>query len=332
MAFLEIRDLTLYYDTHRGPLRAVDRISFSLEKGQALGIVGESGCGKSSIALALIRVLPKNVHTYQGSVRLDGRELLPLSQEDFRREIRWRKISMAFQGAMNVLNPVLKVGYQIAEPLLQDGQISKERAMARVKEILQLVGLAPETAERFPHELSGGMKQRVVIATALVFNPQLVILDEPTSALDVSVQAQIMNLLKKLKSELGLTFIFITHDVALASDLCDRLGIAYAGQLVEEGPVEEVLQRPAHPYTQGLLASMPLLRSDRPPSFIPGAPPGLVNPPQGCRFASRCPYAFAPCEQPPPPFVATSGSRAFCWLLAEQKAATLSLSKERDQR
>ncbi len=334
MAFLEVRDLTLYYDTHRGPLRAVDKIAFSLEKGKALGIVGESGCGKSSIALALIRVLPKNVHTYQGSVRLDGRELLTLSQEDFRKEIRWRVISMAFQGAMNVLNPVLKVGYQIAEPLL--GQVAKEKAMARVKEILQLVGLAPETAERFPHELSGGMKQRVVIATALVCNPQLVILDEPTSALDVSVQAQIMNLLKRLKSELGLTFIFITHDIALASDLCDRLGIAYAGQLIEEGPVEEVLQRPTHPYTQGLLDSMPLLRSDKPPSFIPGAPPGLVDPPPGCRFAPRCPYAFAPCAQPPPPFVTAQGSRAFCWLLTEQKTLTLpaasrSLERERGQ-
>jgi peptide/nickel transport system ATP-binding protein len=337
MAFLEVQDLTLYYDTHRGPLRAVDRVSFSLEKGEALGIVGESGCGKSSIALALIRVLPKNVHTYTGSVRLDDRELLSLSDEEFRRQIRWRKISMAFQGAMNVLNPVLKVGYQIAEPLLEDGQIPKEKAFARVKEILKLVGLSPETAERFPHELSGGMKQRVVLATALVFNPHLVILDEPTSALDVSVQAQIMNLLKRLKSELGLTFVFITHDIALASDLCDRLGIAYAGQLAEEGPVEEILQRPTHPYTQGLLESMPLLRSDKPPSFIPGAPPGLTDPPKGCRFAPRCPYAFARCEQPPPPFVTTNRSRAFCWLLAERgtltrPSAPLSLERERKRR
>jgi peptide/nickel transport system ATP-binding protein len=229
---------------------------------------------------------------------------------------------------MNVLNPVLKVGYQIAEPLLQDLRISKESAFARVKEILKLVGLPPETAERYPHELSGGMKQRVVLATALVFNPQLVILDEPTSALDVSVQAQIMNLLKSLKSEMELTFIFITHDIALASDLCDRLGIAYAGQLVEEGPIEEVLKHPAHPYTQGLLASIPLLRSDQPPSFIPGAPPGLVDPPQGCRFAPRCPYAFARCAQPPPPFITSSGSRAFCWLLAEQKTVPLSARTE----
>lgn len=317
MAFLEVQDLTLYYDTHRGPLRAVDRVSFSLEKGEALGIVGESGCGKSSIALALIRVLPKNVHTYTGSVRLEGRELLTLSDEEFRRQIRWRKISMAFQGAMNVLNPVLKVGYQIAEPLLQDGQTPKEKAFARVREILQLVGLSPETAERFPHELSGGMKQRIVLATALVFHPDLVILDEPTSALDVSVQAQIMNLLKQLKSELGLTFIFITHDIALASDLCDRLGIAYAGQLVEEGPIEEILQRPTHPYTQGLLESMPLLRSDKRPSFIPGAPPALIDPPKGCRFAPRCPYVFERCEEPPPSLGTPRGSRALCWLLAD---------------
>ncbi|MDW8141738.1 MAG: ABC transporter ATP-binding protein, partial [Candidatus Bipolaricaulota bacterium] len=274
-------------------------------------------------------VLPKNVHTYTGSVRLDGRELLAFSDEEFRRQIRWRKISMAFQGAMNVLNPVLKVGYQIAEPLLQDGQIPKEKAFARVREILQLVGLSPETAERFPHELSGGMKQRVVLATALVFNPSLVILDEPTSALDVSVQAQIMNLLKKLKSELGLTFIFITHDIALASDLCDRLGIAYAGQLVEEGPIEEILQRPTHPYTQGLLESMPLLHSDKSPSFIPGAPPGLIDPPKGCRFAPRCPYVFERCEQPPPLCVTPHGSRALCWLLAEP--APLSLKREREQ-
>ena len=319
MPLLEVRDLTLHYATPRGPVRAVDGVSFALEAGEALGVVGESGCGKTSLALALLRLLPRNVHAYGGSVRLGGTELLALAEDEFRRRVRWRQISMVFQGAMHVLNPVLKVGVQVAEPLRAMG-VGKRQAAARVEELLELVGLPREVAGRYPHELSGGMKQRVVIAAALVLSPSVVVLDEPTSALDVSVQAQIMNLLKRLKAELGLAFLFITHDIALASDLCDRVALAYAGHLVEVGSAEQVLLAPAHPYAQGLLASVPRLRSRTPPTFIPGTPPDLAELPAGCRFHPRCPYAFARCAEPPPLLPRADGHLARCWLLAEAGA------------
>ena len=315
MAILEVRDLYLYYDTPRGPVHAVDGVSFDLPEGSALGLVGESGSGKTSLGLALLRLLPKNVHTYKGRIVLEGRELMALSDEEFRRKIRWRKIAMAFQGAMNVLNPVVKVWLQIAEPLLLEGT-PRARARARVEELLELVGLAKDVADRYPHELSGGMKQRVVLAAALVMNPKVVILDEPTSALDVSIQAQIMNLLKRLKRDLGLSYVFITHDIALASDLCDYMAIVYAGQIVELGTAEQVLLEPEHPYTQGLLESIPRLRSTKLPSFIPGAPPDPVDLPQGCRFRERCPKAFERCTEMPPLLQGKgTGHEVRCWLL-----------------
>ncbi len=319
---LDVKELKLYYDTPRGPVRAVDGVSFALKEGEAMGLVGESGSGKTSLGLALMRLLPKNVHTYTGRVVLEGEDLMALGDEEFRRRVRWRKISMAFQGAMNVLNPVLKVWLQIAEPLLADG-VPKAQARARVEELLELVGLARDVADRYPHELSGGMKQRVVIAAALVMSPKLVILDEPTSALDVSIQAQIMNLLKRLKRELGLSYLFVTHDIALASDLCDSMAIVYAGQIVEIGTAEDVLLRPEHPYTQGLLASLPRLHSTRLPSFIPGAPPDLVRPPAGCRFRPRCPKAFKRCTEPPPPLpVPGHGPDHLvrCWLVERSRS------------
>jgi len=316
MPLLEVRDLTLYYDTPRGPVHAVDGISFALGEGEALGLVGESGSGKTSLGLALLRLLPKNVHTYAGSVVLEGQELMTLSDEEFRRKIRWKKVAMAFQGAMNVLNPVLKIWLQVAEPLLAEGT-PKAQTRTRVEELLELVGLSRDVADRYPHELSGGMKQRVVLAAALVLSPKVVILDEPTSALDVSIQAQIMNLLKRLKRELGLSYIFITHDIALASDLCDHLAIVYAGQITEIGTAEQVLLKPEHPYTQGLLASIPRLRSPQLPSFIPGAPPDPADLPPGCRFRPRCPYAFERCEELPPLLQGEdSEHQARCWLLA----------------
>ena len=322
--FLEVKDLQLHYATTRGVVRAVDGVSFTLEQeGETLGIVGESGSGKSSLALALMRVLPRNVAQYTGSVRFQGTELMSLSDEAFRTTVRWKKIALVFQGAMNALNSVLRVGDQIAEPLRLVGTHSKGEVKGRVEELLGLVGLSQDAFSRYPHELSGGMRQRILIAMALVLEPQLVILDEPTSALDVSIQAQIMNLLKRLRREMGLSIVFITHDIALASDLCDRIAVAYAGELVEEGSAEEVLTAPAHPYTRKLLASMPRLSSATAPEFIPGAPPDLITPPTGCRFHSRCAYAFEPCPQAsPPPFAVTEGQMARCWLFDEQRRQT----------
>ena len=315
MAFLEVTDLKLAYRTDRGLLRAVDGTTFSLEAGQALGIVGESGSGKSSLALALMRLLPRNAEPLEGSMTIDGDEVLSLPEEQFRRRYRGSVISMGFQGAMNSLNPVMRVGHQIAEALLAEGGFKKPAAYAKVREMLELVGLTEEIFSRYPHELSGGMKQRVVIAMALVQEPKLVILDEPTSALDVSVQAQIMNLLKRLKRELGLSLIFITHDIALASDVCDHIAVIYGGRVIEFGDIEGVLLRPSHPYTEKLLASMPKLHSEVKPEFIPGAPPDLVEPPPGCRFSPRCTYATDICfTDDPPAFTVGEGHIACCWL------------------
>jgi len=227
---------------------------------------------------------------------------------------------MIFQGAMNSLNPVLKAGFQVAEPLMHHQKMKKKEAIERAKELFKLVGLPPTFTERYPHELSGGMKQRVVIAMALVLNPELIILDEPTSALDVSIQAQIMNLLKRLRKELDISMIFITHDIALASDICDKIGVMYAGQIVELGPSENVLLNPKHPYTQKLIASVPLLRGDRTPQFIPGAPPDLVETFKGCRFYPRCPYGKDEFEEKEPPFTELEKNHFVkCWLYSDVK-------------
>ena len=316
MSLLDVRDLHMYYATQGNPVRAVDGISFQMETGQALGIVGESGSGKTSLTLALMRLLPKNATGYRGEVILDGNNIMELPAEEFRRLVRWRKLSMVFQGAMSSLNPVLKVGHQVAEPFLVENKGQKKLAQERVLQLFDLVQLPEETVNRYPHELSGGMKQRVMIAMSLVLNPSLVILDEPTSALDVSIQAQMMNLLKDLKRDLGISFIFITHDIALASDLCDSIAVMYAGEIVEIGSAEDMLTRPQHPYTQMLLESIPRLGSSYAPKFIPGAPPDLTNPPSGCRFHPRCPLAFEPCDrESPPAFNIEEGHEARCWLL-----------------
>ncbi len=315
MSLLVVDNLHLWYDAGSRVVRAVDGVSFTIERrGEAIGIVGESGSGKSSLALALMRMLPKNVARFDGSVRLDGRELIALPHDQFRREIRWRRIAMVFQGAMSVLNPVLRIGDQIAEPLLLDRRFDKTAARVRVRDLLERVGLPAGFASRYPHELSGGQRQRIGIATALALDPDVLILDEPTSALDVSVQAQIMNLLKDLKEDPGISMLFITHDIGLASDLCDRIAVNYAGEQMEVGPAEQVLVTPHHPYSQLLLASLPRLHSDVPPRPMPGDPPDLTALPRGCRFHPRCPYAWDACLEHPPLIPLADGGHARCWL------------------
>ena len=314
---LEVEELVLHYGTGEGPVKAVDGVSLRIEeKGEVLALIGESGSGKTSLARALMRLLPRNVDRFEGRVRLNGTDLMSLSQDRFRRDILWRRISMVFQGAMSSLNPVLRVGKQVAEPLVKDG-MSDRVAIREAESLLEMVGLPTGTVRSFPHELSGGMKQRVVIAMALVHRPGLVILDEPTSALDASVQAQIMNLLKELKWELGLSMLFITHDIALAGDLSDKVAVIHGGELRERGTAEQVLTRPLDPYTQALLASVPRLRSAQRPSFLSGSPPDLIHPPSGCRFHPRCSYAFEPCPTDPPSLSEVeSGHLARCWLYA----------------
>jgi peptide/nickel transport system ATP-binding protein len=315
MVLLEISELKLYYKTVRGIVRAVDDVDLNVESGEAVGVVGESGCGKTSMANAIIKMLPSNVALYDGRIILDGLNIVELPEDEVRRKVRWRQISIVFQGAMNVLNPVIKVGHQVAEPLIIHAEMDRDEAYKIAREKMKLVGLHEEVFNRYPHELSGGMKQRVVVAMALVMNPKIVILDEPTSALDVSIQAQIMNLLKKLKRELNISMIFITHDIALASDISDKIAVMYAGQVVEIGSAEQVLLSPKHPYTQKLLKATPKLTGEEKPEFIPGTPPDLVNPPSGCRFHPRCPYVMDICrEKEPGRFEPEKSQRIMCWL------------------
>lgn len=312
---LEIKNLHLYYATRKGTVKAVDNVSFDLPKGETLALVGESGCGKSSMAKAIVRLLPRNIQNYKGKVLLNGQNIMELDSTRFRKEVRWKKISMVFQGAMNSLNPVLKVGYQVAEPLLIHDDMSKEEASKEASESLKLVGIHESFVERYPFELSGGMKQRTVISMALITKPQILILDEPTSALDVITQANIMNLLKGLKSELNLSYIFITHDIALSSELADKVAVMYAGEIAEIADAEDIYLKPAHPYAQKLMASVPTLRTDKKLEFIPGAPPSLIDPPPGCRFHPRCPYAFDKCmKENPINFNLGEGHRVRCWL------------------
>jgi oligopeptide/dipeptide ABC transporter ATP-binding protein len=314
VALLEVDDLVVHYQTARGAVRAVDGVSFAVEgPGEAVGVIGESGSGKTSLAVALMRLLPRNGRVMGGSVKFEGRDLLTMPEETLRREVRWKGIAMVFQGAMQSLNPVLRVGDQVAERLIHDG-VGKQAAMQEVGRLLQRVGLPRGTDQRYPHELSGGMKQRVAIAMALTLKPPLLILDEPTSALDVSIQAQIMNLLKELKWELGISMLFITHDLALASDLCDRIAVAYGGQLREYGTADDILADPRDPYTQRLLASLPSLHGGDQPAFLAGSPPDLRQPPDGCRFMARCPLAFDQCVQPPPYREIAPDHLTRCWL------------------
>jgi peptide/nickel transport system ATP-binding protein len=311
---LGVSNLVMYYRTLRGEVRAVDDVSFSLQKGETIAIIGESGCGKSSLAKSIVRLLPRNVSTYRGKIILDGVNLMELDEETFNREVRWTKITYVPQAALNSLNPVIKIGDQMIEPLLFHQKVDKGEALERAAKALRLVGVSDAFLHHYPFELSGGMKQRVIIAMALLTEPELMILDEPTSSLDVLTQANIMNLLKRIRKEMDLSMIFITHDVALSSELADKVAVMYAGQIVELGNAEEFYRDPKHPYSQKLMESVPTLRRDKELSFIPGSPPSLLNPPKGCRFAERCPFKFDKCSEDPPITPLDEDSYVKCWL------------------
>lgn len=314
---LEIKGLKTFFYTDRGVVRAVDGIYFDLAKGEVVGVAGESGCGKSTLGHSIIRLVPPPGRIVEGEILYKGFNILSLGEEEFRK-IRWREISMIFQAAMSVLNPVYTVGGQIAEVFTLHSGLSKKEALERAKELLAMVGVDPRRVKSYPHELSGGMKQRVVIAMALALNPSVVIADEPTTALDVIVQAQILNLLKRLRSKLGLSMIFISHDLSLIAEIADRVAVMYAGQVVEQGPSGELYREPKHPYTRGLLESIPRLKGGlRKPTWIEGAPPDLVKPPEGCRFAPRCSYRTSVCEREEPPLASVApGYYVKCWLYA----------------
>ena len=311
---LRVEDLRLHFGTTKGIVRAVDGVSFELSHNQAVVVLGESGCGKSSLARALLRLLPRNVHTYAGHVFMNGMDIMSLDDERFRREVRWTRISFVPQAAMNALNPVVKVGDQVAEPLMVHRGIEKEAAWQRAQEMLQRVGLPADFLRRYPFELSGGMRQRTALAMALVADPQLVVLDEPTSALDVLTQANIMNVLKDIRREFKTSFILITHDVATSSELADQVAVMYAGRIVELSDATRFFHEPLHPYSQKLMASVPRLRDDKKLEFIAGEPPNLMNPPRGCRFAPRCPFRFDRCDEEPPLIEKEDGRHVRCWL------------------
>src|SRR5512143_435685 len=312
---LQVEDLFLYFKTTHGPVQAVDGVNFDLGTNRAVVILGESGCGKSSLAKAILRLLPRNAGEYSGRVYLDGKDVMQLSDEEFRQNIRWLAISMVPQAAMNALNPVIRVGDQVAEPATIHLGVDKEEAIALVKKMFRHVGVPEDFIGRYPFELSGGMRQRVAIAMALVTSPSLVILDEPTSALDVLTQANIFNVLKRLKKELGVSFILITHDIATSSELADDVAVMYAGQIVEMSDAYRFFDKPLHPYSQKLMASVPRLRGTQEPEFIVGRPPSLINLPAGCRFADRCPFRFERCVEEPPVFD-RDNRKVKCWLYA----------------
>ena len=310
---LRAEEVCLYFRASNGVVRAVEDVSFELARGRSLAVLGESGCGKTSLARAILRLLPRNVHTYTGRVFLDGTDVMTFNDERFRREVRWVKMSLVSQAAMNSLNPVLKVGDQVAEPLLIEDRATKEQAMERAREVFRVVGVPLPFLDRYAFELSGGMRQRAIIAMALIANPLLVILDEPTSALDVLTQANIMNALKDIKRKSNLNFILITHDIATSSELADEVLCMYAGQLVEHSNADRFYREPLHPYAQKLMASVPTLRVEKKPEFITGEPPSLLNPPEGCRFAARCPKRYDRCQEEPPLFT-HADAEVKCWL------------------
>jgi peptide/nickel transport system ATP-binding protein len=288
-------------------------VDLDLDYTQAMVILGESGCGKTSLAKAILRLLPRNVETYSGEVYLDGTELMRMDDEEFRRNVRWVQMSLVPQAAMNALNPVLKVGDQVAEPMLVHAGVKKATALLQAKDMFQRVGVPTGFMDRYAFELSGGMRQRVAIAMSLVTAPSLIVLDEPTSALDVLTQANIFNVLKRIKQELEVSFILITHDIATSSELADRVAVMYAGQIVEVSDASRFFEEPLHPYSKMLMASVPRLRADQEPEFITGQPPSLLQPPTGCRFADRCPSRFEKCSEEPPTF-GQNKVQVKCWL------------------
>lgn len=310
---LQVDDLVLYFRTTRGVVRAVDHVSFSLDYNKAVVVVGESGCGKSSLTKAILRLLPRNVDSYSGKVYLEGKDIMAYSEEEFRLKVRWVGMSLVPQAAMNSLNPVIKVGEQVTEPALIHMGVSKAEAIDLVRKMFQLVGVPEVFIDRYPFELSGGMRQRVAIAMALVTSPNLIILDEPTSALDVLTQANIFNVLKQIKKELGTSFILITHDIATSSEIADEAAVMYAGQIVELNDARAFFNEPLHPYSRKLMASVPRLRTEKEPEFITGQPPSLVDLPTGCRFRDRCPRQFERCVEEPPVIV-KDGRTVRCWL------------------
>jgi peptide/nickel transport system ATP-binding protein len=317
MALLDVEDLRMYYRTSEGWVRAVDGLNFKIDRGRALGIVGESGCGKTSIAITLMRILPRNAKIFGGKMTFDGKDLVHMDEDRLRKDVRWKGMSLIFQGAMNALNPVTKIEDQIVEAIrIHEPKVTKTEAKERIGKLFELVGIDPSRASNYPHEFSGGMKQRACIAMALACNPKMLISDEPSTALDVIIAAQILRLLRELKEKLNLAMIVISHDLSIVTETCDDAAIVYAGSVVEYGEINAIFKEPLHPYTQGLLSAFPSIKAQKTRLIsIPGSPPDLTNPPRGCRFNPRCKYAMDICRKTRPALTEISkGHLAACYL------------------
>ncbi len=318
---LDLRDLRVLYEVRGAKAPAVDGVDFSLGAGDALGLAGESGCGKSTLALACLGLLPDNA-TVEGSIRFQGAEVIGAKPGRLR-ALRWAGISMVFQGAMNAFNPVRRVGDQVVEAIQLHESVTEREARRRTEELFEQVGMAPRRVSDYPHEFSGGMRQRVMIAMALACNPPLVIADEPTTALDVMTQAQILNLLARLREERGISLLIITHDLSVLAQVADRVAIMYAGRIVEEGSSSELLTAPRHPYSKALVGAFPIVgdpASRGIPIGLPGNPPDPAARPAGCAFHPRCPAAFEPCDRIDPPLKNYGPRRAACHLVEREEA------------
>jgi len=308
MPVLQVEQLTTNYKTLRGWVHAAENVSFDLEKGEAMGLVGESGCGKTTIALSLLKLLPEAGRIRHGRILLNGVDVVKMNDRQVRK-IRWKEIAIIFQGAMNALNPVFKVSDQIVEAIrTHEPNVNKHQARDRVSALFEMVGIDPGRMDNYPHEFSGGMRQRALIAMALSTDPEVLVADEPGTALDVVVQAQILKLLRELKEKLNLAMVFISHDLSIVAETCDKLAIMYAGHMVEYGTSKALFAKPLHPYTQGLLGAFPSIKAPRQKlTSIPGAPPDLLDPPKGCRFHPRCPYVMDVCKITEPKLLPADG-------------------------
>ena len=323
MALLDVENLKMYFETLRGYVKAVDNVSFQVNAKEALGLAGESGCGKTSTALTILKLLPWNAKILEGSIKLTGEDIVKMTDSEFRNKIRWKRISMIFQGAMNALHPTYTVGHQIAEAILKHENVGKEEAMERAAKLIELVGMESSRTKRYPHELSGGMKQRAVTAMALACNPDLIIADEPTTALDVIVQAQVLNVMKELRSRLDISMLIISHDLSLIAETCNKGAIMYAGQIAEYGDIVHIYKEPLHPYTEKLIAAFPSVIGPKTElSSIGGFPPDLLKPPPGCRFHPRCQYAMEICKKKEPPLIEAEkkGHLVACFLHGGEKS------------
>ncbi|ATW25269.1 ABC transporter ATP-binding protein [Candidatus Formimonas warabiya] len=306
-ALLEVQNITTQYRLKDGFLNPCDQVSFTVEKGEGMGLVGESACGKSSMALSLMKLLPDNGRIINGQVLLDGRDISRFSEEEMKK-VRWKEMALIFQGAMNALNPVRTVGDQIVEAIRIHEKIPEQQAWKRAKMLLESVEIDGKRVRQYPHEFSGGMRQRVMIAMGIACNPKIVIGDEPTTGLDVMVKSQILQLLERLRREKEMGMILITHDLSVVVEICEKVAVMYAGKIMEYGPTDIVFEHPAHPYTRALINAFPNIYGDRQlTASIPGSPPNLLNPPAGCRFHPRCSCARPVCSQEKPELLPVGG-------------------------